>query len=201
MLALLLPIAFATGLQEGDSWVSELTVRCVQQAEKIDSRRVSRLLYSVIGVTAEFTTINVDVSPIPDDKSKPVRQVLVFNSGGVLVNRENTTNLDLARVRRMEWTAAEPRQGISWSRNWPAKSDLLESKVTVKPTMRTEKDVTMLVNYLESGKSKATATVKVVAGLPIIEDFEGTIMGSSVPGAKKPAVLIVSENLKELHLR
>ncbi len=201
MLALLLPIAIATGLQEGDTWVSELTIRYVQQSEGIDFKRQSRLAFHVITVTTESTTIRVDSTPLPADATKPVQETFVFSPGGALLSSEITANQDLARVHRMEWTAAEPKQAISWARSWPTRSDLIEAKVTVRPTARTTKDATMRITYLESGKQKGAATAKLITGLPIIEDFEASLNDSIVPGAKKPGVVMVSERLKEIHLQ
>ena len=86
MLALLLPIALATGLQEGDTWVSELTIRYVQQSEGIDIKRQSRLAFHVITVTTESTTIRVDSTPLPADATKPVQETFVFSPGGALLS-------------------------------------------------------------------------------------------------------------------
>ena len=200
MLALLVGWVMSNSVQEGDRWTVERTMQYVQEIEHVDVKNVDKLKFLVLEASPETTAISCEVIPVESSTTKASKKVNSFKPGGVLQSREDTSDLNLARINRMEWTATEARQGIEWSRNWPASSDLLEAKVNVKPTSHSATDTTLLVTYKEGENTKCVATIKVLNRVRVVEDLALTINNVLVPGATKPGSLIVSEKLKEIQL-
>ena len=200
ILAFLFPIALSGELQEGDRWTTERTIHFIQESDHVDVNDVDKLDYQVVRVVAAETTIALNTTPMANSRTKKSKRITVFHPNGTLISDEDSSNLDLERINRMEWTALEPRKALSWSRNWRASSTLVEAKVTVKPTSRTTTDTTLLVTYVEGEKTKAVATIKVFNELPVIEDLALTINNADIPGSTKPGSLIVTEKLIEIHV-
>ena len=159
MVTLLVSLWVFSGFQEGDHWTTERTIQFAQADAKVDSPTRNRMTYRVVRVEAAMFAIQTGVVPAGDAKAKPLIAINIFKPSGALVSKEDTSDLNLARIQRMEWTALEERKGISWSRSWSSSSNLIEAKVTVKPTARTPKDTTLLVTYDEGGVRKGTGTI------------------------------------------
>ena len=139
MVALLISFFVSTSVQEGDRWTTERTFRYIAEAEHIDVKKVEKLSYSVLQAGTEVTAISCEQASIPLAGERPVKKILTFKPNGFLFSREDEPDENIERLNRMEWTATEARLGISWARDWPASGNLLEAKVTVKPTSRTSK--------------------------------------------------------------
>jgi len=200
MVAVFVCILLSTSVQQGDRWTTERTMRYVQEQEHIDVKRVDRLSYEVLQAGTEVSSLScVTASGSPSD-SKPLKKILSFKPNGFLLSREDEPDENVERVNRMEWTATEARQGISWSRSWPAAGNLIEARVIVKPTSRSANDTTMLVTYKEGLVTRCVATIKVLNSVRIVEDLGLTINNVLVPAASKLGSLIVTNKLKELHL-
>ena len=151
---------------------------------------VDTLNYEVAQVNAESTVLTLLVVPGPKSSTKGSKSTITLKPSGALASAEESSNLDLQRVARMEWTALEAREGIEWSRNWPASGGLLEAKVNVKPITRTKVDTTMTVTYKEGVNTKCVATIKVLNSVRIAENVEVTF----------PDGMTYAEKLKELQL-
>ena len=200
MVTLLISLLVSTSVQVGDRWTTERTFRVIQESEHIDVKTVEKLSYSVLQAGTEVTAISCERTPVPSAGEKPVKKTLTFKPNGFLLSREDEPDENFERMNRMEWTATEARQGISWSRDWPASGNLLEAKVSVKPTSRTLDDTTMAVTYKEGLVTKCVATIKVLNRVRIVEDVGMTVTGVLVPGASRLGDLVVTDKLKEIHL-
>jgi hypothetical protein len=200
MIALLVSILFSNSVQEGDRWTMERTMRFVQESDHVDVKRIDKVSYQVLQAGTELTAISCEMTPVGSIDTKPVKKVISFKPNGFLISREDESDDNVERINRMEWTATEARQGISWSRDWRASGGLLEATVTVKPTSRAAQDTTMLVTYKEGTNAKCVATIKVFNNVRIVEDLGATINNVIVPGATKLGSLVVTEKLKEIHL-
>ena len=200
MVTLLSALWVLNGFQEGDRWSIDRTIQFVRPDGHTSVSDADQVNYRVVRVEAQFYALKTDVIPGPGSHSKHSSVTTIFKPGGSLMSPEDTSNLDLERVRRMEWTALEQRKGISWSRNWPSRSDLIEAKIIVKPQARTLKDTTLLVTYKEGDLTKAVATVKVLNRASVIEDLAVTINQTTREGSLEPGSLVVTEKLKEIHV-
>lgn len=200
MVAVLIAFVVSNSVQVGDRWVIERTLRFVQEAEKVEVKRVERLSYQVVQAGTELTAISIDTRSVSPPSDVPVKRVFTFKPNGFLLSREDESDENAGRLNRVEWTATEARQGISWSRDWPASGALLEAKVSVRPKNRTLEDTTMAVTYKEGAVARCVATVKVLNRVRIVKELAATISGALAPGATKPGDLFISDKLKELHL-
>ena len=200
MVTALICLWVSSGFQEGDRWTTERTLQVVSSDEKVDSTTKERVQYRVVRVEAALFAIQTDIASASYPKAKPITSITVFKPNGALISNEDTIDLNLERIRRMEWTALEERKGISWSRSWPSRSSLIEAKVIVKPTARTQKDTTLSIIYQEAGITRGTGTIKILNDVPVIEELSVTLKPVEVPGSTKPGRLTVSETLKEIHI-
>lgn len=200
MVTLLVSLWVFAGFQEGDRWTTERTIQLTRSDAHVDSTTRSRITYRVVRVEAAMFAIQTGVAPAGDAQAKPLLATNIFKPSGALVSKEDTSDLNLARIQRMEWTALEERKGISWSRSWTSSSNLIEAKVTVKPTARTPKDTTLLVTYDEGGVRKGTGTIKVLNDVPVIEELRLTLNKVEGYGSIQPETLTVIETLKEIHI-
>ena len=135
-----------------------------------------------------------------DSKLKPAKKLVSFKPNGSLLGIEDEPNETMGRISRMEWTATEARQGIEWSRKWPASSNLLEAKVTVRPTSKTAKDTTLTVTYKEGMVTKCTGVINILNNVRVVEDAIITIYGAPGLASAKPTGITVTDRLKEIHL-
>ncbi|MDR3690902.1 MAG: hypothetical protein P4L46_16100 [Fimbriimonas sp.] len=185
----------------GDHWTAERTVRLLQEPDHLDQATVTTLNYRVAYAGADgFQIETKGGSPSASDAKSPA-QKFDFRSNGTLISSEDTKDPDLERVRRMVWTATEDRKGLSWSRTWPAVGGLIGADVSVKPSSKTATDTTFAVTYVEAGKTKGAATVKVFNRVRIVEDLSLSLNDVTIPGHVKPGSMVVTEKLKEIHLQ
>jgi len=200
MIAILASIALFSGFQAGDTWTSERTFKYLQDADHIDAKVVEKLVYTVVEAGAERTIIGCEETTTSPTRSKPTKKKTAFSPSGVVLTREEQLDPTIGRLNRMEWTATEARQGISWSRNWPAGGNLIEAKVLVKPVARTKDSTTMLVTYSEGKEIKCTANIVVLNDVRVVDSVSVTFAKAQVPDSSKLGTCEISEKLKELHL-
>lgn len=201
MIAILLFFLADPSVVKGDHWTTERTMRLIQDTDHIDQRSVDKLDYLVESSDPEGFEVAIKVTPETGSTSKASTYRYAFTTNGLLLNKEDATDPNVERMNRMIWTSLEDRKGLAWARTWPAIGGLLGGNVLVKPTSRTRDDVTYAVTYIESGKSKCAATIKLFSAARIVEDLALSINDVDIPGYIKHGSLIVTEKMKEIHLR
>ncbi len=144
-----------------DRWTTRRTRHITQDLDHVDTTSVESLSFSVQRADGELTIIASSISERGSASETRAKLVLAFRPTGALASAEPIIDPDAERINRIKWTALETRQGISWSRNWPAIGNLLEAKVTVRPTARTLTDKTVSVTYTENGQTKCLGTIKI----------------------------------------
>ena len=198
MVALFAALWLDSALRKGDHWTTERTYRVLQAAAGSDQISVDKLNYSVVSYTPEDFDVSVEVVTGTASTFKPSKVYFVFRQNGVLLSKEDTSDADMERINRMEWTTLEDRHGISWSRKWPELAGLSEANVIVKPTGSTRDDTTYSVNYVEHEKVKCVATIKVLNKARVVEDLAVTINDVHVPGQAVAGSIAVTEKLKAI---
>ena len=201
MLTLVAWIWFDSSFIVGDHWTTERTMRLLQEPDHVDSKSIDRLEYRITEAGQERTILSVKTTSTGDVKTPPHTEEYGFKPNGVLVGLEPSLEPNLERINRMVWTALEVRNGLSWSRKWPIIGGLPPANVIVRPTSKTSELITMSVTYQENDITKGVATVKVFANAHIVNDLSLTINSVPIPGHVKPGSLVVTEKLKELHLK
>jgi len=201
MIALLFALAVDSTLRQGDHWITERTIRLIQEPDHVDQTSVDKLDYKVELSNEEGYVVSMKVTPGHDSAAKDASVRWSFKPNGLFLGKEDATDANTERINRMVWTALEDRKGLSWSRTWPAIGGLVGAEVIVKPASKTSEDITLSVSYKELGKVKAVATLKEFSEVRIVEDLALSINDVEIPGHAKTGSLVVAEKMKEIHLR
>lgn len=206
VIACLVALGFKqSGLTTGDVWKTERSYRFLNELPKIDFTNVERTEYRVENVDARgFSLTQSRVlyaktegeAPLKPTGDAPKASTLKFGPGGVPSYTEDPANLVQARVDRVQWSAAEQRAGVSWTRKFRAAGNLPGAKLTMKP-MGTQANVrTIAVTYLEDGgviKGEASVTVLIPKG--IVSTIKMTLDGVETPANGQPVKVAISQKL------
>lgn len=200
MTALLVLLALADqSLATGDAWTIERSYRFLKPETGIDFTHVERTDYKVvkpgtIDATWSLTATKFGDDVVPSPKENTPRTArLTFNAAGVPTSAEDTVDRLRARVERIQWCAAEPRQGVSWTRKIPLSPALPAAKVTVRPTSQDRR--TLAVTYLEDGGVKGEATVTLAPDKAIVASLKLTFVGLTPPGGNEIVSIAVNQSL------
>jgi len=202
----LVALAFQqSGLAVGDAWKTERSYRFLNEEPKIDFTNIERTDYRVDNVDAHGISLTQSRALYAQKQGEaaqtkpagaPKASTLKFGPGGVPSYAEDPADLVQARVDRVQWSAAEQRAGVSWTRKFRAAGTLPGAKLTMKPMGGDANMRTIAVTYVEDGgaiKGEASVTVLIPKG--IVSTIKMTLDGVLMPGNGQPVKVAINQKL------
>jgi hypothetical protein len=182
----------------GDKWSVERTYRFLNEAAAVDSSTTEQIDYLIEQASASGLTIAVfrrtAVAGSQEEVSKGSK--LTFGASGAPTYPEDAQDPIRARVDRMQWSAAEDRKGVSWSRKFPLSAGLPAGKVLVRPTSVKGDERALALTYTEEGSDVRGEGTAVVAGAKrIVTSLKLTLRNVRKHPGDPPLIVAVNQAL------
>lgn len=195
-----------TGLEVGEHWSVDRSYRRLEETLPLDVTTWERVEYRVdasdrSGLKVMTTRKTFEREPQgkdlarPKSESGPTLSVRLGRGGAPVLSAEGEDPIR-DRVERMQWTAAEDRRGVSWSRRFPALPGLPAAKVTVRPKGERTGLQTVEVEYTEEGTPfRGVGTAEISLPKRIVTSFKLTFNQVTVDNLPKPIKIAINQSL------